>query len=74
MDYRRTNLSDITEIGKRLRLVRGNRKQREISELSGFCIKTISDIENGNVKDIGCNTLNKLCKALNVSVDSIIKK
>jgi transcriptional regulator with XRE-family HTH domain len=46
--------------------------QIELAEASGIKQATISDIETGDIKNPGIETIRKLAKALNVKIQKLI--
>lgn len=46
--------------------------QNELAEASGIKQATISDIETGDIKNPGIETIKKLAKALNVKIQKLI--
>lgn len=57
-------------IGKRIKLLRLERSlsQRDIERVSGICRSHISNIESGKIGNPGLQTLEKVAKALKVSI------
>ena len=57
---------------KQLRLERGL-TMLEVAKIVGVSEATISRYESGNIKNMRCDKLIRYAKALNVSVDDILK-
>lgn len=64
-------MSDKATKVKKLRLEKGM-SQTQLREKTGLAISSISEIENGVIKDYSTVTLYKLCKALGKSPDDIL--
>src|SRR6266550_5779048 len=68
-----TRFLDSKALAERLRLTRGKRGLREISEeMNGIGISTLSRIENGKIPDV--ETFLAICHWLQVSPGEFIKK
>jgi putative transcriptional regulator len=48
-------------------------KQRELARLTGLSVVTVGQIYNDKWKQIGRDTLSKLCLALNCSVSDLLE-
>ena len=57
-----------------LKTIRQQRKisQAKLAEKSHVAQSLISDIENGNVKNPGIQTMRQIAKALDVSIDELL--
>lgn len=60
-------------IGNKLKIARfkKNLTQREVQELSGITIVTLSNIENGKVKHPQGDTVKKLCKLYKIKIETL---
>ncbi len=54
------------------RLLHDNMSQKELSELSGIRLPTLSEKENNNSKMIRVEHLNKLCEIFNCELSDLI--
>lgn len=61
-------------IGKRIRLLRLERglSQGDIEEVSGICRSHLSNIESGKVENPGLYTLERIAKALKISISYLL--
>lgn len=60
-------------IGNKLKIARfkKNLTQRQVQELSGITIVTLSNIENGKVKHPQGDTVKKLCKLYKIKIETL---
>jgi len=64
----------MSKLGEKIKKLRKNYGMtiKDLSDKSGVGQSTISEIETGKVKNPKSETLSKLAKALNVTVDSLL--
>lgn len=64
----------MSKLGEKIKKLRKNYGMtiKDLSDKSGVGKSTISEIETGKVKNPKSETLSKLAKALNVTVDSLL--
>lgn len=64
----------MSKLGEKIKKLRKNYRMtiKDLSDKSGVGKSTISEIETGKVKNPKSETLSKLAKALNVTVDSLL--
>jgi len=67
---------DISPIGKNIKKLRKQKglSQDRLSKLADISYNTVIKLESGGIINPSIDTLQKLAKALNVSVDDLIKK
>ena len=65
----------LSTIGRNIKKYRGKLaiSQDKLSKLAGITLHTITKIESGATSDPRIETLKKIAKGLNVSVDDLIK-
>ena len=54
--------------------VKRNLSQKQLSELSGVGLNIISKMENGKIDNVTFGYIRKLAKALDISVEELIKE
>lgn len=59
---------NLLEIRKRKHL-----RQTELSKLTGISQKALSELETGKSKGVSFNTLSKLCKILDITLDQLFE-
>ena len=66
---------EISQIGKNLKKLRKQRSlsQDRLSKLADISYNTVIKLESGGINNPTIETLQKIAKALNVSVDELIK-
>lgn len=66
---------EISQIGKKLKKLRKQKglSQDRLSKLADISYNTVIKLESGGIANPSINTLQKLTKALNVSVDDLLK-
>jgi len=66
---------EISPIGKNIKKLRKQKSlsQDRLSKLADISYNTVIKLESGGITNPSINTLQKLTKALNVSVDSLLK-
>lgn len=57
---------------KMQRLLHNNMGQKQLSELTGIRLPTLSEYENGTAKTIRVEYLNKLCEVFNCQISDLI--
>ena len=57
---------------KMQRLLHNNMSQKQLSELTGIRLPTLSEYENGTAKTIRVEYLNKLCEVFNCQISDLI--
>ena len=67
---------EISPIGKNIKKLRKQKglSQDRLSKLADISYNTVIKLESGGIINPSIDTLQKLAKALNVSVDDLIKK
>ena len=67
---------EISQIGKNIKKLRKQKglSQDRLSKLADISYNTVIKLESGGIINPSIDTLQKLAKALNVSVDDLIKK
>lgn len=67
---------EISQIGKNLKKLRKQKglSQDRLSKLADISYNTVIKLESGGIINPSIDTLQKLAKALNISVDELIKK
>jgi len=67
---------EISQIGKNLKKLRKQRglSQDRLSKLADISYNTVIKLESGGITNPTIETLQKMAKALGVSVDELIKK
>ena len=58
----------------KLERVKRNLTQKQLQDLSGISMVTIRKIEKGEVEKVTLSTYKKLAKALDISVEELIKE
>lgn len=58
----------------KLERVKRNLTQKQLQDLSGVSMVTIRKIEKGEVEKVTLSTYKKLAKALDISVEELIKE
>ena len=66
---------EISQIGKNLKRLRKQKElsQDRLSKLADISYNTVIKLESGGIRNPTIETLQKMAKALNVSVDDLIK-
>ena len=66
---------EISQIGKNLKKLRKQKdlSQDRLSKLADISYNTVIKLESGGITNPSIDTLQKLTKALNVSVDDLLK-
>jgi len=64
---------DLHEVGKRIRIIRESKSltQEQLAEYANVSVSHMRHIEQGKI-NLSCNSLMGICKALDVSPDSIL--
>ena len=57
---------------KMQRLLHNNMSQKQLSELTGIRLPTLSEYENGTAKTIRVEYLNKLCEVFDCQISDLI--
>ena len=57
---------------KMQRLLHNNMSQKQLSELTGIRLPTLSEYENGAAKTIRVEYLNRLCEVFNCQISDLI--
>ena len=65
----------ISQIGKNIKKLRKQKglSQDRLSKLADISYNTVIKLESGGITNPSINTLSKIAKALNVSVDDLLK-
>ena len=68
-------LREISPIGKNIKKLRKQKglSQDRLSKLADISYNTVIKLESGGITNPSIDTLKKLAKALNVSVDNLLK-
>ena len=67
---------EISQIGKNIKKLRRQKglSQDRLSKLADISYNTVIKLESGGITNPTIETLQKIAKALNVSIDELIKK
>jgi len=57
---------------KMQRLLHNNMSQKQLSELTGIRLPTLSEYENGTAKTIRVEYLNKLCEVFDCQISDLV--
>lgn len=62
-------------VGNKLKIARikKNLTQKEVQELTGITVVTLSNIESGKVAHPQADTIKKLCRAYKIKVESLFE-
>ena len=55
----------------KVELVKNDLNQKQLAELTGVRLPTISDMINNKTKSIGVDNIDKICKALHCNVSDL---
>ncbi|OQB44025.1 MAG: HTH-type transcriptional regulator SinR [Parcubacteria group bacterium ADurb.Bin159] len=68
-------LREISQIGKNIKKLRKQKglSQDRLSKLADISYNTVIKLESGGITNPSISTLQKIAKALNVSVDNLLK-